>query len=159
MLLTGTANTACVFITTNFKSAVGRVTAVALNRYSTFFKPFFSWFRRYPSWFIDCRDQSHYQDPDLNLADIKSSHPVLAAVVGINPVNRPFSKLDPQAFKWPYRGHFLFVLVWDPGLGWSNENIHKWQHFGHHLGLLRYLRYLDLLKVLLLVSLFIKISV
>ena len=44
------------------------------------------WF--HPSWFIDCCDQSHYQDPDLSLAVKKSSHLVLAAAVGVKPVNR-----------------------------------------------------------------------
>ena len=81
----GTANTLCVFTTTKFISAVGRVTAIALNLYSI----------------ISCRNQSHYQDPDLNLAVMKNLHPVLVAAVGVNHVHRlPFLKLDPQAFKW-----------------------------------------------------------
>ena len=33
-------------------------------------------------------DQSHYQAADLNLAVIRSTHSVLAAAVGVNPVNR-----------------------------------------------------------------------
>ena len=90
-------------MTINFKSAASRVTAIALNLYSTVFKVFLYLI---PSFMIiDCRDQSHNQDPDLNFAVIKSSHPVLAAAVGVNLVNRvrcnfwlQFLKLDPQAF-------------------------------------------------------------
>ena len=46
----------------------------------------FNWFLT--SGFIDRRDQSHYQAAHLNLAVIKSTHPVLAAVVGVNLDNR-----------------------------------------------------------------------
>ena len=31
-----------------------------------------------------CRDQSHYKDPDLNLAVTKRSHPVLATAVSVS---------------------------------------------------------------------------
>ena len=49
---------------------------------------------------IDCRDQPHYQDPDLNLAVMKSSNPVLVAAVVVFPVDRLrcLQRIIPLAF-------------------------------------------------------------
>ena len=82
-----TANTARVIMTTNFKSAVGRVTAIALNLYSTFFKRSL---QLIPSFMI------YWLPWPVTLPKIqiwiwrpwKLTPTLLAATAGVNPANR-----------------------------------------------------------------------